>query len=280
MFIRADNLLSDTPPDSFEFHVINYSWEGFSPLLQVFDTGTGDIRRLPLDHLNLIVSSAKRCIGYFNERGYHPCHSQSVVKSFSQCEECASSWIPKIGCLFEPECEGEECDSSFCSKEHVVYVVFTGTKAKIGMTGSRRLRERGIEQGADAIAPLVRCDNRYEARLIEKKISKKLKLPQRLYGSKLVKEYLRPIPEEKLELRLNDIRRKLDGAHELVEAKMEFLSEYPMERLDSVPHQAKVSGKHRGEILGLRGKHLFYRSGGKTKMINMSSMVSRFLTEC
>ncbi len=280
MFIRADNLLSDAPPDSFKFHVIRYSWEEFEPVLMVFDTDREEIRHLSLDKLSVIVSSAKRCTGYFDSHGYHACPSDSVVKSFSQCEECASSWIPKIACVFEPECDGEECDSPFCSKEHTVYVAFTGTKAKVGMTGSKRLRERGIEQGADAIAPLILCDSRYEARLMEKKISDRLKLPQRLYGSKLVKEYLRALPEEKLKLRLDDIRRKLDGTHELVEGGLEFLSGYPVENLDSVPQQAKVSGRHEGEVLGLRGKHLFYRSGEKTKMINMSDVVSRFLTEC
>ena len=164
MFVRADRLLSERP-DWFSKHVLGYHWEGFAPHLELFDTERQELAELDLCHLNIVVSDVAICVGKFDEDGYMPCPDHVHLQGgFAQCPSCAEVWIPVQECLFEPRCNGEECDCRFCAKEHLVYVAFHGCKPKIGMTGGARLIERGIEQGADAIAPLAVVRGRKAAR--------------------------------------------------------------------------------------------------------------------
>ncbi len=188
MFVRADLLLKDTVPEMAGRHVVHYGWEDFDPVLLVYDRRTDKTERLELDRLDWSLSEAKCCVGSFGEDGYRPCAHARKVTKFDQCSECASSWIPVQSCIYEPQCDGSRCESRICKREHTVYLAFFGSKAKIGMTTSRRLRERGIEQGADAIVPLVRKENRLEGRRAENEISKALRLPQMMQKRKVLEE--------------------------------------------------------------------------------------------
>ncbi len=105
--------------------------------------------------------------GPIHLRGYHACPSNRKGRAVRSVREA----VPRSGsgarnASSNPDAM-DECDSEICRRKHVVYVAFHGDMVKIGMTSSLRLRERGIEQGADAIAPLVECENRMAARAAE-----------------------------------------------------------------------------------------------------------------
>ena len=53
-----------------------------------------------------------------------------------------------------------------------------------------------------------------------------------------------------------------------------LLDEYPIEPLASMPKLAKIEGKHKGNVVGLKGKFLIYQNGG-LKAINLQRVPGR-----
>jgi len=278
MFIRADLLLPSASPSSFQSQAIDFHWKEFEPHLTYLTT-RGSLECYPLERLNMIVSEARRCVGYFDEQGHHPCPDRAVVRSFSQCDRCASTWIPKVSCLFEPECDGTLCDSPLCSREHVVYAAFTGRLVKVGMTSSRRLRTRGIEQGADAVVPLFVAPNRKRAREIEKRVSTGLNLPQRFHVRTIAGELFRLPPEEELLKRCHRLLERLPRSLEALGERPMMLTGYPASPLPHPPKPAKTMGFHTGRVLGIKGRFLVYEDEetGVQRMLNLGDLPSRFL---
>jgi len=259
MFVRADLLLKDSVPENAGRQVVHFGWEDFDPVLLVYDRRTDKTERLELDRLDWSLSEAKWCVGSFGEEGYRPCDHMRKVTKFDQCSECASSWIQVQSCIYEPQCDGSRCESKICKREHTVYLAFFGSKAKIGMTTSRRLRERGIEQGADAIVPLVRKANRLEGRRAENDISKALRLPQIMQKRKVLEEQGRKATGRSLDDVYSSYLATLSSRMEVLDAKLEVLDQYPLKDLGGrVPQLVDPAGKHRGRVLGCKGKFLFY----------------------
>jgi hypothetical protein len=259
MFVRADLLLKDTVPEMAGRHVVHYGWEDFDPVLLVYDRRRDKTERLELDRLDWSLSEAKWCVGSFGEDGYHPCAQARKVTKFDQCSKCASSWIPVQACIYEPQCDGSRCESRICKREHTVYLAFFGSKAKIGMTTSRRLRERGIEQGADAIVPLIRKENRLEGRRAENEISRALRLPQMMQKRKVLEEQGRNVKCGRLDEIYHSYLATLSSRMDVLDAKLEVLDQYPLKDLGGrVPQLVDTAGKHRGRVLGSKGKFLFY----------------------
>lgn len=279
MFVRADLLLKDTVPEMAGRHVVHYGWEDFDPVLLVYDRRTDRTERLELDRLDWSLSGAKWCVGSFGEDGYHPCAHARKVTKFDQCSECASSWIPVQSCIYEPQCDGSRCESRICKREHTVYLAFFGRKAKIGMTTSRRLRERGIEQGADAIVPLVRMENRLEGRRAENDISKALRLPQLMQKRKVLEEQGRNLKGEGLDEIYHSYLSTLSLRMDVLDAKLEVLDQYPLKDLGGrVPRLVDIEGKHRGKVLGCKGKFLFYEDRlSKLMALELADLPGRHL---
>jgi hypothetical protein len=279
MFVRADLLLKDAVPEMNRKHVVHFGWEDFDPVLLVYDHRTDKTERLELDRLDWSLSEAKWCVGSFGEGGYRPCvHAREVTK-FDQCSECASSWIPVQSCIYEPQCDGSRCESRICKREHTVYLAFFGSKAKIGMTTSRRLRERGIEQGADAIAPLVRKENRLEGRRAENDISKALRLPQLMQKRKVLEEQCRIAKAERLEEVYRSYLATLSSRMDVLDAELEVLDQYPLKDLGGrIPQLVDATGKHRGRALGSKGKFLFYEDHlSKLNALELADLPGRHL---
>jgi len=275
MFTRADRLLAEAPPDLFRYHVIGFHWEGFHPLLMAFDNIGGVLTTMDMEETDLIISEAKRCVGYYDHDGYHRCPFHSRVTSFPQCRNCASTWIPIQECIYEPQCRGEKCGCRLCAAEHTVYIAFLGKMTKIGMTQSRRLKERGIEQGADAIAPLAVCENRMDARGIENLLSKGLGVPQRVPATSAVKELLNAQSEEAIRRRLEELRRRAVNLIDLTDEDLILLDDYPLPSLNGTLMPVSTPGAHMGHTVGVKGKFLIYRDG-PLKAINLSDTVARF----
>ena len=204
------------------------------------------------------------------------------MSGFSVCDECATSFIPMLDCIFEPRCDGTKCDvpeSKFCKREHVVYVSFQGRLAKIGMTSSGRIRQRQIEQGSDAYAMIGKMDGRRSARNLESKLSEALGLRQAVRTleqlSFMTEEPDIPFIEKKY-AKISEYAGKL--GHRV--GKLHFLDEYPVSQpLDDRPKEAYPNGQHIGDVLGFKGKYVFYNSqDGKLRALNLQKSVGRFMT--
>jgi hypothetical protein len=61
---------------------------------------------------------------------------------------------------------------------------------------------------------------------------------------------------------------------------VQLLDHYPLPELDlSKATFAEVPGRHRGDVLGCKGKFLFYKlRDGSVRLLDMSSVPSRFVT--
>ncbi len=276
MFVRADRLLTEQP-DWFSMHIIDYHWEGFVPHLVFYDTEARRLGELPLTSIDLLVSDRCVCVGSFEDDNYHPCPRHAILEgAYGQCASCASSWLPRQECLFEPRCDGEECDSHFCAKAHVVYSAFHGEQLKIGMTGGSRLIERGIEQGADAIVPLVLVKGRRSARELEKEISRRIGATQRISAKEFAGHLVARPSASSLNQRYEDALVQLED-YDTIGADLAILDKYPMPpSMESAPELVETVGTHRGRVIGCKGRFMLYADAeGSRRLLDLSSLVSR-----
>jgi hypothetical protein len=260
-------------------HVVSFYWDDFVPHLEAYDLGEERLTEIDLSNPDMLVSESRKCVGRYDENGYHPCPNNAVAKNFIQCASCASSWIPIQECIFEPQCDGERCDSDFCRRKHVVYAAFTGDIVKIGMTSEPRLRMRGIEQGADAIAPLVDCENRMTARSLEKLISKDLGLRQFVSRGKIAKWLVTPTSRSEIERSHKSVIERLRKWRADERDEIEILDGYPVKLIPKHPPRlVRTAGSHFGEALCVKGKFLVYldKVTGYPMMLEIADLPSRF----
>jgi hypothetical protein len=177
-------------------------------------------------------------------------------------------------------CNGERCASGICRKEHTVYMAFFGENAKIGMTTSTRLEGRGIEQGADAIVPLVRAANRLEGRKAEKGISQLLHVTQFIPRKKAVALLSGSASWNKIEQTYREHLDILSEKYEVLGGPLERLDGYPLKDIGKEKVDLKETvGRHKGKVVGLKGKFLVYRDdAGNVSAIDMPDLPGRFLS--
>ena len=277
MFERADVLWLSLVEDTLPYHALDFEWQGFEPSLTCVD-GRGDIAEVDLHRADYVISRRRVCIGRFEGDRYLKCPGAVAVARFAQCAECAEeTFIPHQECIFEPKCDGELCDVDFCKREHVLYLAFYDTKAKVGMSSSRRLERRLIEQGADAFAVIGTYPTRRAARTAEKEISSALRVPQAFRQEALLKSLAFEVHVDAIEDRYSSLSGSLESRFGLKPERIHWLDEYPIELpLGSVPHLVDTPGRHRGEAVGLKGRWLIYRSS-RLNALNLSDVPSRFV---
>ena len=278
MFERADEVWLRETSRSLPSHVLGFEWNGFDPTLTLLDRTSGDVTERGIDSANLDVSEVKACVGYFEGDRHVPCAREASVAKFHQCAECAGeSFIPHQECVFEPRCDGEECDSDFCRREHVLYIAFHGSKVKVGMSSSRRVERRLIEQGADGFAILGAYPTRRRARTAEKEISSRLRIPQFHRQDALLRQLTAPVDTAAIEERYEDLRNATASHFDLEVEPLRWLPGYPIELpLPQTPLLVGLPGMHRGELLGLKGRWMFFRTSGGIRALDMSDLTSRF----
>ncbi|MDO8942249.1 MAG: DUF2797 domain-containing protein, partial [Desulfobacterales bacterium] len=166
-----------------------------------------------------------------------------------------------------------------CAKPTHVYAAFYGDLVKVGMTLSTRFMERAIEQGADAIARLGTYPNRRAARDADNIYSKALSATQWVRKATFLKAQVSIRDRETYKERLDALFSSLDGVA-TDPGELTMLDGYPLLPYDpSKASFAEVAGRHRGEVLGAKGKWLFYRlRDERTMMLDMSSVPSRYAT--
>ncbi len=148
------------------------------------------------------------------------------------------------------------------------------------MTSARRLRTRGIEQGADAIAPILECKNRSHARRSEQEISRSFKVNQELRIKKVASEWTRPVDRNAIEERYASLVRRIATSKEVLRDTLEHLDEYPLSELPSSPPvPVPLPGAHRGKVLGIKGRYMIFRPDGEDGLgiLDLSHLPSRFV---
>ncbi len=267
MFKSAQTMLDEKEKlfTEKEVHVVSFRWNDFTPKLEIYDGKK--ISEVDLGKVDFNVSQEKICVGNF-EGEYTPCPDQTNVNKFDQCQRCAPEDIPDLECIFEPgDCDS--CEGGFCEKPHVVYLAFHRIHPKVGMTSKERLKERMIEQGADAYAVLATVDHRVKAREEEKKLSDKLNIPQKIGHKKKLKSLSKKVDKQ-------IIRRKYKGIRNRVAiGELKFLNDYPITLpLRAKPRLRPVPGLHKGDMIGIKGKYLIYENSG-LQALNLSDMPGR-----
>ncbi|MFW5945274.1 MAG: DUF2797 domain-containing protein [Candidatus Natronoplasma sp.] len=267
VYRKAAELLTDRDEEKElqEVHVISSKWNDFEHELQIYDGGSIEV--LDTEKIDFDVSQQRICVGSFEDE-YEPCPEKRSVERFRQCGKCVSEEIPNQECIFEPQ-DCEECEGGFCDETHAVYLAFYGTLLKIGMTRKDRLRERLIEQGADAYALLSTVEDRKKAREEEKRLSQKLDISQRISSKKKLKRMARKLDK-------NIVERKYRGVKNRVPVdELSFLDSYPISLpLRAKPRLRPVPGRHEGETVGLKGEFLIYENSG-LQALNISDLVGR-----
>jgi hypothetical protein len=269
----------DSEPEvPLDKHVLSFHWDDFDPHLLFYDRTARKVDELPLDRLSLRVGGDRSCVGRFDDKGYHPCPSERLVGRFETCQACAAPWIPVLNCVFEPQCNGDLCDHpEFCARRHFVYLASFGNLIKVGMTSAGRLRERAIEQGADAVRPLFECGDRREARALEKETSRRFKIPQEIKISRVSRTWTgRPSAEAMRHVHEHYLAR-IARWREPVDTELMLLDRYPMRELPrSPPGTAATEGAHRGEVLGIKGRFMLYRDKrGRSTLLDLSDLPAR-----
>lgn len=278
MFQRADQILAVMKEDEFALHALDFSWEGFEPTLTVFDSKDNEVSEFDLGDIDFLTSRKRICIGYFDDEKYVPCPKNAPVEKYAQCPDCcAESFLPYQDCVFEPRCDGEICDLDFCRREHVLYVAFYDTRMKIGMSSTRRVERRLIEQGADAFTIIGKLPTRKKAREAEKNISARLGIPQALRQDTLLRNFVRKVDAAGIEGRYEGLKMTLGQMYQMHPEQLRWLSGYPIELpLPTAPKLQESWGKHKGRLVGVKGKWLIFEFDG-LKALNLSDFPARFL---
>ena len=278
MFSRADQLLVEEHEDEFELHALDFHWEGYEPHLDCYDSSEHEEVEFDLEDVRFLVSRKKVCIGRWDWDRYVPCPKQAPVTKFGQCQECAGeSFIKKQECIFEPECDGEICDSDFCRREHVLYIAFYDTRMKIGMSSSRRVDKRLVEQGADAYSIIGKFGSRKKARNREKDISDRLRIPQFYRQETLLKDLARPLDLAGIDSRYEGLKSTLREVYGYEAEPLTRLDRYPIDLpLRETPKLVEPWGSHSGELVGMKGKWLIFESDG-LKALSLADVPARYL---
>ena len=264
--------------DKFPLHALEFHWDEFEPHLECYDTSEEETAEFDLEDVRFAVSKKRTCIGQWDGDEYTPCPKQTAVDRFGQCAECAGeSFIPFQECIFEPKCDGEKCNLDFCRREHVLYVAFYDTRMKIGMSSSRRVDKRLIEQGADAYFIIGKFGTRKNARKKENEISARLGIPQSYRQETLLRNLERPVDEHGIEGRYEALKITIGEAYQLDSEPLKWLKGYPIDLpLNGIPKLQESWGSHKGELVGIKGKWLVFESEG-LKALSLADMPSRFL---
>jgi len=273
---RSNKEISDK---DYPLHALDYHWDEFEPHLICHDSTDDEVSEFDLGDVKFSVSRKKVCVGYFDsDDKYVKCPTSALVTRFRQCEACSGeSFIPYQDCVFEPRCDGEICDLEFCKREHVLYIAFYDTRMKIGMSSTRRVEQRLIEQGADAFSILGAYPTRKRAREAEKTISSRLRIPQSYMQEALLRNLSKPLDLEGIEGRHEALRMTLGEAFHLAPEPLRWLDKYPIDLpLKHVPELLDTWGEHMGDLVGIKGKWMIYESKG-LKALSLSELPSRFL---
>lgn len=260
-------------------HVIAYYWDNFDPVVLLYDSESNFIERLDLAYIDFSASKEKTCIGRMENGEYIPCPQQVKLTKSSTCLKCSSPSIPVLECVFEPRCAGERCNSpTFCTRPHVVYLALYNNLIKVGMTSEKRFKQRIMEQGADAASVIFACENRLEARKLEKEVSARFKIPQDIKPGILMKQWVSAPSMQQMQNVYSTYLQKINSWRRPLDNDLAVFDNYPITaRPKSPPKIVRPEGGHSGEVMGIKGRFLVYSTSKGARALDLSDLVGRMI---
>ena len=258
-------------------HVIAYCWDDFVPAVLLYDSENNSVEKLDLSYIDFSASKEKTCVGKMEDDEYVPCPQQVKLTKNATCLRCSSPSIPVVECIFEPRCTGERCSSPpFCTRPHVVYLALYSNLIKVGMTSERRFKQRITEQGADAASMIFKCENRLEARKLEKEVSERFKIPQDIKPGILMKQWVSAPSMQQMQNVYSTYLQKISCWRKPLNNELAAFDKYPISvRPKSPPKIVRCEGRHTGEVMGIKGRFLVYSTAKGARALDLSDLVGR-----
>ncbi|MHA1927408.1 MAG: DUF2797 domain-containing protein [Candidatus Thorarchaeota archaeon] len=271
-------------------HIVRINWksegESFTPGLVVWhkDAPELDFEELKIgDDISWTIRGPRKCIGRrLTEKEFVRCPSDNVI----QCGQIKCSSCNDFD-YFDPcvRCTGDVCHATaeryeVCNKTpYVVYAaIFNNGLLKVGVSTTKRVLTRWVEQGADYAGILVNVIGGKKARQIEHELGTHPGIATSVTGRQ---------KQEMLTSELSlqaayDLLHPLKDLHSLIERDLELkdLSGfYGISKMDTEPHKwfttvQQVPGLQiAGEIIGMKGSLLITKISGAFYVISLKSIL-------
>ncbi|WGI17552.1 DUF2797 domain-containing protein [Methanonatronarchaeum sp. AMET-Sl] len=147
--------------------IVKVSWkykDEWKPFLKLTNTNYKEVELVNGMHVEFEVIDKRVCTGYYNsKRKMTPCPEHREISKGSQCYECRERDI------YSGYIEGRT--PAKIDAEFTVYLAQAGNQVKVGVTRSRKLTRRWVEQGVDYAVKIKDGLSSKQALDIEKNLS-------------------------------------------------------------------------------------------------------------
>ncbi len=225
----------------------------YSPVDKTLITAPGPIEIDISENISLVLGK-RGCGGRWEGDKYTPCDSDEAPF----CKRCSAPPDPCVTC--RGECKKPE---KTCNTEHSVYLaVFSPGLVKVGVSKTRRLETRLMEQGADMGLEIARFPDGELARQRERKLA--ATYPDRVTFESKVDGISQSVNGETLQT----VYRRYDAGRIM---RFDYFGEKPgMKPIVLAPHEnMAVSGR----VLGIKGQALVLEKGNTLYALNLDSIV-------
>jgi hypothetical protein len=166
------------------------------------------------------------------------------------------------------------------SPHNVYLVAFSEAHIKVGISHHERTLTRWLEQGARVATIIYKCENAYDAREIEERITKELKLLESYRGDSKRQLLSEPLKNDKILIRLDDTRKKIENYlnSKTVQSENFDLNEYYLRNETLSKNIIDVSNESpliiSGLGIGLIGDTLIFKNGNQQFMVSLKKIQS------
>ena len=246
----------------------------------------------PNQPFNLEIKDSKICIGHsIDKKNYFLC-SNVTAEKFVRCYNCEQKDFQKCFILCDASkpfgnCSNNPAAYEYC-KSHLssVYLALIANEVKVGVSFSPL--KRWVNQGADVAVEILRAKNGFDARILEKEISKSFSISQSIRKTHKARK-------------LNfDLNKSLPEFHKLKDTVIEFLDKhdyvsqesallYKEQNLSSyygnipklstspIINDVEKTNQIVGTVVGVKGKLLVTQVNSSYYVTNLSKIVGRII---
>lgn len=214
---------------------------------------------LPLNGEISLKLMGRGCAGRWDGETYVPCASPMAP----YCPKCREVWPCAL-------CTGECLLSEpICLEEHSVYLaLFRPDIVKVGVTKTRRLKNRLREQGADVGVEVMRVADGREARVIERDLAKLI--PDRVTAVEKLDGFDRPIDETKWSWVKKEVADHLDVGLSSDVMLTYFDRDLWMRPIPIVPSVGSVIT---GMVFGIKGRQMVVERIGSLYAVDLKLLM-------
>ncbi len=212
-----------------------------------------DLTRLDISENISLVLKKRGCAGRWEGDRYVPCGSDQAPF----CEKCSGPPDPCVAC--RGECLKQR---KTCNTEHSVYLaVFSPCLVKVGVSKTRRLETRLMEQGADTGMEIARFPDGELARRRERSLASTY--PDRVAFESKVDGISQNVNDETLQT----ICLRYDAGRIM---RFDYFREKPwMKPIVLTPHEGMAIS---GRVLGIKGQALILEKGSTLYALNLDGL--------